>query len=72
MIGLLRAILVVVNELFGQEVETTQAIHDLRVDIDSTFTAQAAAIEHLRALIEGDSIPIQVGTPTFTPTGGPE
>lgn len=60
MIGLLLAILAAVERLLGGQ-----------TDIESQLAAQAAAIEHLRVLIEGDTIPTSVGQPTFTPEEKP-
>ena len=62
MIALLRAILANLLELISSESAA-------KADIDSQLAAQSAAIEHLRVLIEGDSIPTAVGAPTFTPGG---
>ena len=59
MIGILRAIL----EALGRVLANQQ-------DAAIKAQANADAIEHLRVLIEGDSIPTKVGDPTFTATGG--
>ena len=74
MLGLLRAILDALRNLRrGQDELTLQMeaqIAALRADLTDQFTATDAMIEHLRELIEGDDIPVNVGAPTFTPTGG--
>lgn len=70
MIGLLRAIFDALRlMLAGQQELWDRAAKD-KADLDTQLAAQSAAIEHLRALIEDDSIPTTVGAPTFTPTGG--
>lgn len=72
MISLLRAILQALLDIIANQKASTAQVADLGTDLGARLTAQSAAIEHLRVLIEDDSIPIVVGTPTFTPTGGPQ
>ena len=80
MIGLLRAILGALRDLrmgqaslsdqmnlFQGDIDTSLVA--LRSDLTDQFTATDAAIEHLRKLIEGDELPVNVNPPTFTPTG---
>ena len=62
MIGLLRAILAALREVLSNQAA-------LRKDLEDQFIATDAMIEHLRVLIEGDELPINVNPPTFTPTG---
>jgi hypothetical protein len=81
MLGFLRAILTTLRDLvmgqaslsdqmnrFEGDVDTTFVA--LRADLEAQFTATDAAIAHITALIEGDDLPVNVGAPTFTPTGG--
>lgn len=81
MIGFLRAILGALRDLvmgqaslsdqmnlFQGDIDTSLVA--LRADLTDQFTATDAMIEHLRLLIESDDLPANVGTPTFTPTGG--
>jgi hypothetical protein len=70
MIALLRAILEALRDLGMGQKSLSDQMNAFQGDIDSQLAAQTAAIEHLRVLIEGDEIPVNVGTPTFTPTGG--
>ena len=80
MLGLLRAILGALRDLrmgqaslsdqmnlFQGDIDTSLVA--LRVDLTDQFTATDAMIEHLRVLIEGDDLPVNVNPPTFTPTG---
>ena len=80
MIGLLRAILNALRDLaMGQKSLSDQmnafegdidtSLVALRADLTDQFTATDAMIEHLRVLIEGDDLPVNVNAPTFTPTG---
>ena len=79
MIGFLRAILQALRDLvmgqaslsdqmnaFEGDMDTTFV--NLRADLTDQFTYIDASIEHLRELIEGDDLPVTVGTPTFSPT----
>jgi hypothetical protein len=76
MIGFLRAILVSLRDiLVGQKMAADQLMA-AQAALDFRLSEQAAvqqltldAIEHLRALIEGDDLPAIVNPPTFTPTG---
>jgi hypothetical protein len=74
MIGFLRAILEALRDLAMGQKSLSDQVNAFQGDIDTTLAAQAAAIEHLRVLIEGDELPATVGVPTFAitsiPTGG--
>lgn len=69
MISLLRAIFNALNEvLAGQDAAAQQAASDL-AELNTQLADLSAAVEHLRVLIEDDSIIAVVGVPTFTVTG---
>ena len=69
MIGLLRALLTALVQLVsGEEAAADLAVSN-KASLDLQLAAQSAAIEHLRALIEDDSVPTAVGAPTFIPGG---
>lgn len=71
MISLLRAIFNALNEVLnGQDAAAKQAAADL-AELQSQLGKLAAAVEHLRVLIEDDTIIATVGPPTFTETGAP-
>ena len=71
MIALLRAILDALGKLLAGQKAASDQVATLESSMDAQFKAQADSIEHLRVLIEGDAIPTEVGTPTFTIlTGG--
>ena len=62
MIGLLHAVLRALAAILeGQDRAALQAAVDT--------AAVLAAVEHVRSLIEDDTLPAEVGAPTFTPTG---
>jgi len=71
MIALLRAILDALGKLLAGQRAASDQVATLESSMDAQFKAQVDSIEHLRVLIEGDAIPTEVGTPTFTiSTGG--
>jgi hypothetical protein len=68
-IGFLRAILEATRLLrTGQKLLSDQ-MYAFQGEMDDQLATQAAAIEHLRVLIEGDELPAVVGVPTFTSGG---
>jgi hypothetical protein len=70
MIGFLRAILEALGKILAGQNAASDQVATLESSMDTQLAAQAAAIEHLGVLIEGDELPATVGTPTFTITGG--
>lgn len=69
MIGLLRAAIRALELVLGGQESAARQAADDRGAILAALASQAAAVEHLRDLIEGDTLPAAVGAPTFTPTG---
>jgi hypothetical protein len=70
MIGLLRAILNAVERLLAGQSEAERQASADKVSLDAQLAELSAAVEHLRVLVEGDTLIAAVGAPTFTPTGG--
>ena len=77
MFGWLRAIFAALGEVIAGQVRAAEqaaadraALDAGLADVHARQQALDAAIEHLRELIEGDTLVASVGTPTFTPTGG--
>jgi hypothetical protein len=66
MIGLLRAIFEALHEvLTGQDSAAELAVSN-KASTDLQLAALSAAIEHLRTLVEDDTIPTTITPPTFT------
>jgi hypothetical protein len=70
MIAILRAILDALGKVLAGQTAASDQVATLESSMDAQFKAQADSIEHLRILIEGDSIPTVVGPPTFTSSNG--
>jgi hypothetical protein len=77
MILLLRAIFAALGQvLTGQDRAAAQAASDkadtnARLDaLEAHLAELSAAVEHLRVLVEGDTLIAAVGAPAFTPAAG--
>jgi hypothetical protein len=67
--GLLRAIASALRLVLDRQGECARRQAEDRAAIEARLDALAAAVEHIRAVLEADSVPAYVGEPTFTPGG---